>query len=110
MASNILVFAREVESAWITNGAPEANYIFAFTNVGAAIITITNVALSCGCTTVDHPPLPWRLPPGAAARLPVTLEVAGRTGSVVKTVQLRTDQGCKTLVIRAEVQPPDRSE
>ena len=110
MASNLLAFAHEEESAWITNGAPAARYDFVFTNVSSTAITITNVALSCGCISVEHPPLPWLLPPGDSARLPVTLEVAGRTGTVVKTVELRTDHGFKTVVVRAAVHPPDPAD
>ena len=40
-----------------------------------------------------------------SGRLPVTLEVAGKTGVIAKTLQVRTDRGSKTLLVKADIKP-----
>jgi len=110
LTDGILVFDREVAETSVTDGAPEARFFFSFTNVSSANLTITNVALSCGCTAVELPPLPWVLKPGESGRLPVTLEVAGKSGVVAKSLQVRTDRGVKTIIVKADVPPPADGE
>lgn len=106
----VLAFDRDVAAVTVTDGAPEARFVFHFTNTSPAQIAITNVAVSCGCTAVDLPPLPWTLKPGDSGRLPVTLEVAGKSGDITKSLQVRTDRGIKTIFVKADVQPPAAAE
>ena len=106
LANGILVFDHELQETRITDGAPEAQFVFSFTNISPASLAITNVALSCGCTAVKLPPLPWVLKPGEGGQLPVTLEVAGKNGVIVKSLQVRTDRGLKTILVKADVRPP----
>ena len=40
----------------------------------------------------------------------MTLEVAGKRGEVVKSLQVRTDRGMKTIYVKAEVAPPVDAE
>ena len=110
LTNGILAFDHEMAEATVTNGAPEARFTFNFTNISPASLAITNVGLSCGCTTVELPLLPWVLKPGDRGQLPVTLEVAGKSGVVAKTLQLRTDRGVKTLIVKADVRPPADAE
>jgi len=110
LTNSILAFDRDVAEVSVTDGAPEARFTFNFTNVSSANLSITNVAVSCGCTAVELPALPWVLEPGEGGRLPVTLEVAGKSGVVAKTLQMRTDRGTKTLMVKADVTPAADAE
>ena len=110
LSNGILSFDEETQESIVTNDAPEVRFAFSFTNVSTVSITITNVAVSCGCTAVELPPLPWVLKPGESGRMPVTLEVAGKTGVIAKTLQVRTDRGPKTLMVKADVKPPIDAE
>lgn len=106
MTNGILAIDRDTQEALVNDGAPDVRYIFWLTNVSSASLTITNVAVSCGCTAVELPPLPWVLKSGECGRLPVTLEVAGRSGVIAKSLQVRTDRGVKTIIVKADVRPP----
>ena len=84
-----------------------ANYLFQITNVSPAEITISRVQPSCGCTTAQLPPMPWKLPAGGNGQIPVTMNVQGKSGLVVKTLTVFTDQGQKILMIKTTILPPD---
>ena len=106
LPQGVLTFDREMAVLTVTNGDPEARFLFYFTNTSPVQIAITNVAVACGCTAVDLPPLPWKLNPGETGRLPVTLEVAGKSGEITKSLQVRTERGMKTIFVKADVNPP----
>jgi len=69
-------------------------------------VTILNVHPSCGCTTAEHPPVPWVLPPGTNAFIRVKVNLAGKSGSVFKTVTVTTDKGKTDLMLRINMAPP----
>ena len=94
------------KEATVAAGATEAHFTFELINVSGAEVTIRGVQTSCGCTVAQLPPLPWRLPPGGSGPISVTMNVVGRTGLVAKTVTLQTDNGVKTLIVRARVTEP----
>jgi hypothetical protein len=106
LTNGILAFDRDLQETLITDGAAEARFVFSLTNVSPLNLTITNVAVSCGCTVVELPPLPWVLKPGERGLLPVTLDVAGKQGVIAKTLQVRTDRGVRTLLVKANIKPP----
>ncbi len=106
-----------------------AHFIFYFTNVAVQVdrtaktnadgevlwmtngmtplpVTILDVHPSCGCTTAQLPPLPWTLPPGANSRIGVTVNLAGKYGTVVKSVTVSTDQGTRDLIVQIMIRPP----
>lgn len=103
MTNGIIAFDREIQEVRLASGVPEAHFLFHFTNVSSHSLTITNVATSCGCTAVELPVLPWVLRAGERGVLPVTLDVAGKKGQIAKTLQVRTDRGYRTLMIRADL-------
>ena len=109
LTNSILAFDRETQETLVTDGAPAAQFRFSFTNVSSARLTITNVAVSCGCTAVELPPLPWVLQPGERGAFPVTMEIAGKRGVIFKSLQVRTDRGVKTLMVKADIKPPPES-
>ncbi|HTY89032.1 MAG TPA: c-type cytochrome [Candidatus Acidoferrum sp.] len=69
-------------------------------------VTIFDVHPSCGCTTAQLPPLPWLLPPGTNAQVGFSVNLAGRMGTLIKTANVRTDQGSKQLIFKITMLPP----
>jgi hypothetical protein len=67
LPQGVLAFDRELATVAVTDGAPEARFIFHFTNTSPAQLAITNVAVACGCTPVDLPRCRGRSNPGKAA-------------------------------------------
>ena len=71
-----------------------------------APVTILDVHAGCACTTAQLPPMPWILPPGTNVHLTFTVNLAGRSGSLIKTAMIRTDRGLKQLVFKINILPP----
>lgn len=69
-------------------------------------VAILEVHPSCGCTTAQLPPLPWIIPPGSNGQFGLTVNLAGRTGMQVKTVNVKTDKGFKQLILKINILPP----
>jgi mono/diheme cytochrome c family protein len=69
-------------------------------------MAILEVHPSCGCTTAQLPPLPWIIPPGSNGQFGLTVNLAGRTGMQVKTVNVKTDKGFKQLILKINILPP----
>jgi len=89
-----------------TNGQDFARFIFSFTNVTAGNVVIVSVHPSCGCTTAELPPVPWTIPAGTSGQIKIAVNLAGKSGTVFKTVNVSTDKGNKTLTLRINVLPP----
>ncbi|MGA2241405.1 MAG: DUF1573 domain-containing protein [Verrucomicrobiota bacterium] len=83
-----------------------ALFTFSFTNVSPGNVAILEVHSSCGCTTAQLPPLPWIIPPGTNGQLGLTVNLAGRTGMQVKTVDVKTDRGSAQLILKINILPP----
>jgi mono/diheme cytochrome c family protein len=87
-------------------GEIEAKYVFNLTNVCATNVIINSAAASCGCTVAKLPANPWTLAPGTNGDIHVTMNVAGKSGVVIKTVTINSTAGTKLLTVRAIVPPP----
>ena len=87
-------------------GELEARFVFILTNVCDTNVTIFGAHASCGCTVAQLPATPWRLTPGSNGTLNVSMNVAGKSGVVIKTVTVSSDAGTKLLTVRAIVPPP----
>jgi mono/diheme cytochrome c family protein len=92
-----------------TNAAAEdanAHFIFSFTNSTSGNVAILNVHPSCGCTTAELPTLPWLLAPGNGGQIPITVNLAGKSGTIYKTVKISTDKGYTQLTLKINILPP----
>lgn len=76
------------------------------TGITPAPVTIINVHPSCGCTTAELPPTPWMLPPGTNSSIRVNVNLAGKSGTVFKTVAVTTDHGRMDLMLKITIAPP----
>jgi cytochrome c553 len=84
----------------------QAHFAFSFTNISSGNVAIVNVKPSCGCTTAQLPPLPWIVSAGTNGQIPITVNLAGKSGTLFKTVNVSTDKGSKTLMLRINILPP----
>ncbi len=106
LPDGLLAWDNETQEASVKSGAAQATMSFSVTNVSSAPVTVTAVRTSCGCTVPKLPPMPWTLDPGASGQIEVTMNLAGKTGTVIKTVTVTTDQGFKTLYVRTNIEQP----
>jgi hypothetical protein len=70
-------------------GLAKADFVFSVTNISDAEVVIERVQPSCGCTVAQlptEPGQPWRLAAGAHGQIPVSVDLAGKTGDLFKTV------------------------
>ncbi len=84
----------------------QAHFVFSFTNVSSGNVVILSARGSCSCTVTELPPLPWTIAPGTNGQIGATVNLAGRSGTLLKTVNVSTDKGSKTLTLRINILPP----
>jgi mono/diheme cytochrome c family protein len=102
----LLAFDATTKSVTVTNGTPQAQFMFNLTNISSEVVVITSVATSCGCTVAKLPEQPWHLAPGSNGELHVTMNLAGKMGTVPKTVTVNTEKnGSKSLIVRTTILP-----
>ena len=92
-----------------TNAAADqlqAHFTFDFTNISSGNVSIVKVHPSCGCTTAQLPPLPWIVAAGTNGQIGVTVNLAGKSGTIFKYVDVSTDKGFKRLLVRITILPP----
>jgi len=83
-----------------------AFFDFSFTNVTTGKVAIMDVHPSCGCTTAQLPPLPWIIAPGTNEQFGITVNIAGKNGTLYKAVTIKTDKGLKQLMVKITILPP----
>lgn len=96
----------ERKEVTVPNGTPQAQFTFNLTNISKETITISGVATSCGCTVAQLPQTPWPLAPGANGQISATMNLAGKSGTSVKTLTVNSDKGPKLLTVQATILPP----
>jgi len=101
-----LVWDSETKATNVEVGEAEAHLTFNFTNISSSSIMITNVHTSCGCTTAQLPPLPWIIAPGTNGQIGITVNLAGKIGTLFKSVTVSTDKGSKVLSVKIAILPP----
>jgi len=89
----------------VMEGADSAHFVFNFTNVSGTNVTILDVHPSCGCTTAELPPVPWFLSPGTNGQIGVNVNLAGKYGTITKTVRVSTDRGLRDLIVEITITP-----
>ncbi|MCU0787095.1 MAG: DUF1573 domain-containing protein [Verrucomicrobia bacterium] len=104
LPDGVLVWDGETQETRVKFGTAQAFTQFNLTNISQEPITVNAVRTSCGCTVPKLPPMPWTLAPGTSGTIDVTMNLAGKQGTVVKTVTVTTDQGFKTLYVRTIIE------
>ncbi|HEY3931434.1 MAG TPA: DUF1573 domain-containing protein [Verrucomicrobiae bacterium] len=106
LSDGILVWDGTTKETNVVADAAQAHFTFSFTNISANPVVILNVHPSCGCTTAQLPTLPWTLAPGKNGHMNVTVNLAGKSGTLFKTVNVSTDKGSKMLMLKITILPP----
>lgn len=102
---DMVVFDADSKEATVKTGVAEAHFKFSLTNVSSEEVIINGVTTSCGCTVAKLPASPWKLSPGEGGEISVTMNLAGKSGSVFKTVTVNSDKGSKVLTVKTAILP-----
>jgi mono/diheme cytochrome c family protein len=93
------------KSVTVNSGEPASKLNFSLTNISADPVTLLQAPSSCGCTVPKLPPMPWVIAPGEAGSFEVNMNLAGKSGTVIKTISFGTDKGTKHLLVRTTINP-----
>jgi mono/diheme cytochrome c family protein len=105
LPDGILVWDATTKATNVTDNTAFANFVFNFSNASSNPVVIVNVRPSCGCTTAKLPPLPWTLPPGAKGQIEATVNLAGKSGTLYKSLTVYTDRGTRMLLLNITIEP-----
>ena len=105
LPDGILAFDSLSQEYTTKPGEIEAKFNFYVTNVSSGEVTINNVQTSCGCT-VAQLTYPWKLAAGTKGVIPLTMSLAGKSGTIIKSATVLTDKGPKMLTVKANITPP----
>lgn len=102
---SVIKWDAERKDQTVASGTPQAQFTFNLTNVSAEVVTINSATTSCGCTVASLPEQPWKLAPGKNGQIHATMNLAGKSGTTVKTINVVSDQGAKMLYVQATILP-----
>jgi mono/diheme cytochrome c family protein len=101
-----LVFDQDVKEYNAKPFETKASFTFHVTNAWTNAITINNVKPSCGCTTANMPHTPWVLQPGEGGLVDANINLAGKMGSITKTLQFFTTVGARVATLKVNIPAP----
>jgi len=84
----------------------QTNVVTVTNSITPVPVTVLDVHPSCGCTTAEMPPRPWLIPGGSNGQIKLNVNLAAKAGMLFKTVNVSTDKGSKTLMLRINIAPP----
>jgi cytochrome c553 len=102
----VIAWDAETKSSEAAVGQDCVRFSFNFTNVSGAAVTILSARPSCGCTTVELPRVPWTIGTGCTGQIRVSVDLAGKSGTLLKTVKVATDKGSRTLSLHINLVAP----
>ncbi len=105
LSNTVFVWDSVTKSKIAASNASTAEFIFSFANVSSDTITILHAQPSCSCTTAQLPPLPWAIAPGVTGQIGIMVNLAGKSGTLVKSVLITTDKGSKRLLVKIIIPP-----
>ena len=100
-ATDALSFDAKEKVVNVKTGEAEAKFTFAVTNISKEVVTVLSVHTSCGCTAARLPSTPWVLNPGEGGEIGATMNLAGKFGTVTKTVTVVSSSGSVPLLVKA---------
>ena len=106
LPSNPLLSPHEQKMAPKTRAVTVTNVVWVTNSITEEPVVITEVHPSCGCTTAQLPHLPWTIAPGTNGQIGVTVNLAGKFGTIVKTVHVASNQGSRDLIVQITLTPP----
>jgi mono/diheme cytochrome c family protein len=101
------VFETDQKEVTPQPGVTSIPFSFGFTNVSDQEVTITVVRASCGCTTLNLPPLPWKIAPGQSGTIESTMDVRGKYGTLMKSLSVESSAGTKHFIMKVNLPGQD---
>ena len=98
-----LVFDSDTKEYDASPGEAVAPFVFNLTNVWTQEIVIERVQASCGCTTASMPAVPWHIPPGGGGQVQAQVNLAGKMGSITKTLTFYTSVGNRIAYLKVNI-------
>ena len=108
--ANALAWNVMEQRRFATEGNESVLFSFQMTNASPDAVTIEKINTSCGCTTADTKALPFSLAPGDSENIQIRMSVAGKSGTVTKSIFVQSDHGNTTLLVTSEVIPRTTDE
>ena len=105
LTDKVLRFDGPMKTVEAVEGQDFARCTFSFTNVTPDIVTVLEVHPSCQCTKAELPPLPWQIAPGASGEMKVSVDLAGKMGTMIKSIGFVTDKGWRDLRVTIVITP-----
>jgi mono/diheme cytochrome c family protein len=105
LGDDVLAWDKPSQETNVSADVENAHFVFNFTNVSSGNVAIMDAHPSCGCTTAQLPQRPWIITPGANNQIGVTVNLAGKSGTIFKTVKISTDKGSRDLLVRITILP-----
>jgi hypothetical protein len=117
LIAGLMVLSGQEKAASIAFDNPEKDFgkvlqgetlkhVFRFSNKGSATLEILSVEPSCGCQAAS--PSAKKIQAGQSGQIEVSVDTAGLTGAIDKSVTIATNDPRRPLVtvsVRADVQP-----
>ena len=79
----------------------DVGFEFHFQNRIDKEVRITRAFTSCGCTVAKLPKTPWIIKPGQKGSIPITMDLRGKTGIILKESTIITNLG--TIILTTKV-------
>ncbi len=89
-------------------GATKANFVFTVTNTSDFEAIIERVQPSCLCTVAKIPSTPWHLAGHSSGEMEISVNIAGHSGSMFKTITVVSTNTPVTLLVRVNI--PEAAE
>lgn len=90
----------------VKEGEGPVLFRFQMKNVSQQPVVIEKVNVSCGCTTAETREMPFTIAPGDSDDLQVSMSLAGKFGTVTKSLLVQGSQATWTLLVTSEITPP----
>ncbi|MBK7214753.1 MAG: DUF1573 domain-containing protein [Bacteroidales bacterium] len=103
----LITFEKDYHDFGKLQTGEKVTYSFKFKNTGKAMLVISSVTTSCGCTVSDFPKQPIK--PGEGSTVDVSFDSEGRHGLQNKTITVFSNTQPPTTILRiqANVIEPD---
>jgi mono/diheme cytochrome c family protein len=105
-APPVLAWDADMKEYHAKMGDPTANVSFYLTNTSPVDAVVNSVTTSCGCTTAHLPPMPWTIKPGESGKIDASVNLAGKSGTLIKTLTVNSTAGNKILQVRVYMPDP----
>jgi mono/diheme cytochrome c family protein len=107
VSKNPLVWDSIMKDYEAKKGETTNTFTFWVTNTGPQEVIVNAVSPSCGCTVAKMPATPWKIGPGENGPVVATVNFAGKSGELTKTMTVVSTAGTQSLTMHIKVPHDD---